>query len=359
MQIFPLLAHSLFPFVNCVAKLLAENFKTDFRDGENFFSVFSVYFPAATGILAGANISGDLKDPQQSIPLGTLLAIFITTLAYVLVSFLSGALVLRDANGLHILHANASFDATIDFIRYLRFPFPDHSFMWRFLSPPHPPLTCRNCTIMPGNKCAYGLHNNNQIIEMISPFGPLIYAGIFAASLSSALASLVSAPKVFQALCKDKLFPYIEYFAAGHGKNNEPRRGYMLAFVVAIGCCIIGDLNLIAPIISNFFLAAYCLVNFSCFHASFAKSLGFRPSFRYYNLWVSMMGAVLCIVVMFMTNWPAALVTFLIIVALYLWVKHRKPDVNWGSSTQAQTYRSAIHSVYKLSLLPDHVKNYR
>lgn len=194
---------------------------------------------------------------------------------------------------------------------------------------------------------------------MISPFGPLIYAGIFAASLSSALASLVSAPKVFQALCKDKLFPYIAYFSHGHGKNNEPRRGYLLAFAVAIGCCIIGDLNLIAPIISNFFLAAYCLINFSCFHASFAKSLGFRPSFKYYNLWVSLMGAILCILVMFMTNWPAALVTFLVVVALYLWVSHRDPDVNWGSSTQAQTYRSAIQSVYKLNLLPDHVKNYR
>lgn len=106
-----------FPFLNCAAKVLAENFKPDFRDGENFFSVFSVYFPAATGILAGANISGDLKDPQQSIPLGTLLAIFITTLTYILVSFLSGAIVLRDANGLNLLQANATFDSTIDLIR--------------------------------------------------------------------------------------------------------------------------------------------------------------------------------------------------------------------------------------------------
>ena len=194
---------------------------------------------------------------------------------------------------------------------------------------------------------------------MIAPFGPLIYAGIFAASLSSALASLVSAPKVFQALCKDKLFPFIEYFAQGYGQNSEPRRGYVLAFGLGIACCIIGDLNLIAPIISNFFLAAYCLINFSCFHASFAKSLGFRPSFKYYNMWISLIGAVLCIIVMFMTNWPAALITFLIIAALYLWIKHRKPDVNWGSSTQAQTYKSAIQSAYKLNVLPDHVKNYR
>lgn len=100
------------------ASLLAENFKPDFRDGENFFSVFSVYFPAATGILAGANISGDLKDPQQSIPLGTLLAILITTMTYLLVCFLTGAVVMRDATGLHLLpQANVTYDDVMQSIR--------------------------------------------------------------------------------------------------------------------------------------------------------------------------------------------------------------------------------------------------
>lgn len=104
--------------IHCPASLLAENFKPDFRNGENFFSVFSVYFPAATGILAGANISGDLKDPQQSIPLGTLLAIFITTLTYLMVCFLTGALTLRDATGLHLLpQANDTYDNVIQSIR--------------------------------------------------------------------------------------------------------------------------------------------------------------------------------------------------------------------------------------------------
>ena len=177
-------------------------------------------------------------------------------------------------------------------------------------------------------KCSYGSINNYQIIELISLFGPLIYAGIFAATLSSALASLVSAPKVFQALCKDKLFPYIEYFGKGFGKNNEPRRGYLLTFVVALGCCIIGDLNAIAPIISNFFLAAYCLINFSCFHASFARSPGFRPAFKYYNMWLSLVGAILCLVVMFIMDWSTALATFVIILALYLWILHRKPGIH-------------------------------
>lgn len=82
--------------------------------------------------------------------------------------------------------------------------------------------------------CKFGLLNSSQVVELVSAFGPLIYAGCFAATLSSALASLVSAPKVFQALCKDKLYPKIEWFARGYGKNNEPVRGYILTFFIAI-----------------------------------------------------------------------------------------------------------------------------
>jgi solute carrier family 12 sodium/potassium/chloride transporter 2 len=78
-------------------------------------------------------------------------------------------------------------------------------------------------------------------MELVSAFGPLIYAGCFAATLSSALASLVSAPKVFQALCKDQLYPYITWFAKGYGKNNEPVRGYVLCFFISIGFILIGE----------------------------------------------------------------------------------------------------------------------
>lgn len=148
-------------------------------------------------------------------------------------------------------------------------------------------------------ECNYGLHNSFQVIELVSGFGPIIYAGCFAATLSSALASLVSAPKVFQALCKDELYPKIKWFAKGYGKNNEPVRGYVLTFILAIAYVLeykfmleslliilffsfilIGELNLIAPLISNFFLAAYMLINFSTFHASLAKPVGWRPTFK-------------------------------------------------------------------------------
>ncbi len=173
--------------------------------------------------------------------------------------------------------------------------------------------------------CEYGLLHDFEIMKLVSLFSPLIYAGIFAATLSSALSSLVSAPKVFQALCKDKVFPYIEYFGKGFGKNNEPKRAYFLAFIIAFICCLIGELNSIAPIISNFFLAAYCLINFSCFHSSFANFPGFRPAFKYYSMWLSLLGSILCLTVMFVTHWSTALITFVIVLALYLWILYRKP----------------------------------
>ncbi|KAL8203440.1 UNVERIFIED_CONTAM: hypothetical protein K2H54_054121 [Gekko kuhli] len=207
--------------------------------------------------------------------------------------------------------------------------------------------------------CPYGLMNNFQVMSMVSGFAPLISAGIFSATLSSALASLVSAPKIFQALCKDNIYPGFSMFAKGYGKNNEPLRGYLLTFLIGLGFILIAELNLIAPIISNFFLASYALINFSVFHASLAKSPGWRPAFKYYNMWVSLVGAILCCIVMFVINWWAALLTYVIVLGLYIYVTYKKPDVNWGSSTQALTYLNALQHAVRLSGVEDHVKNFR
>lgn len=116
-------------------------------------------------------------------------------------AIISGASVARDATGNVTQMANSSYDF----------------------------LKCN-----PG-ECEHGLHNSFQVIQLVSVFGPLIFAGCFAATLSSALASLVSAPKVFQALCKDRLYPKFDWFAKGYGKTDEPVRGYILTFFIAIG----------------------------------------------------------------------------------------------------------------------------
>ncbi|XP_052527889.1 solute carrier family 12 member 1 isoform X1 [Tympanuchus pallidicinctus] len=324
-------------FFNYQASIFAENFGPDFRSGEGFFSVFAIFFPAATGILAGANISGDLKDPQGAIPKGTMLAILITTVAYIAVAVCAASCVVRDATGnindtvIPGMSCNGSSACNLgyDFSR------------------------CRS------QPCDYGLMNNFQVMSMVSGFGPLITAGIFSATLSSALASLVSAPKVFQALCKDNVYKGLHFFAKGYGKNNEPIRGYVLTFVIAMAFILIAQLNTIAPIISNFFLASYALINFSCFHASYAKSPGWRPAFRYYNMWISLFGALLCCGVMFVINWWAALITYVIELFLYIYVTYKKPEVNWGSSTQALCYIKALDSALALATVEDHVKNFR
>ncbi|XP_067425361.1 solute carrier family 12 member 2 isoform X2 [Emydura macquarii macquarii] len=325
-------------FFGYKAEIFTENFGPDFRREETFFSVFAIFFPAATGILAGANISGDLADPQSAIPKGTLLAILITTLVYIGIAVSVGACVVRDATGMIINNTiiteltnctTAACKLKVDF------------------------SSCQK------TECPYGLLNSFQVMSMVSGFAPLISAGIFSATLSSALASLVSAPKIFQALCKDNIYPGLLLFAKGYGKNNEPLRGYILTFLIALGFILIAELNVIAPIISNFFLASYALINFSVFHASLAKSPGWRPAFKYYNMWVSLVGAILCCIVMFVINWWAALLTYVIVLGLYIYVTYKKPDVNWGSSTQALTYLNALQHSVRLAGVEDHVKNFR
>uniref|UniRef100_A0AAY4E5X0 Solute carrier family 12 member 1 n=1 Tax=Denticeps clupeoides TaxID=299321 RepID=A0AAY4E5X0_9TELE len=321
-------------FFNYHESIISENFLPEFRDGETFFSVFAIFFPAATGILAGANISGDLKDPQAALPKGTLLAIFITGITYLGVAL---CVIVRDATGnlndTIVEGMSCNFSAACDF---------GYDFS-----------ACAT------KKCSFGLMNNFQVMTMVSGFGPLIIAGTFSATLSSALASLVSAPKVFQALCKDNIYQGLKFFAKGHGKNNEPIRGYVLTFIIAVAFILIAELNTIAPIISNFFLASYALINFSCFHASYAKSPGWRPAYKYYNMWLSLFGALLCCVVMFVINWWAALLTYGIELLLYIYVTVKKPDVNWGSSTQAVTFISAVNNTLVLSGVDEHVKNFR
>ncbi|XP_064609144.1 solute carrier family 12 member 1-like [Liolophura sinensis] len=330
-------------------EVFVENFSPDFRGGEGFFSVFSVFFPAATGILAGANISGDLKDPQKAIPKGTFLAILLTTIVYLMMAWMCGSVLLRDAAG--------PIEQLVDHMNMTSLG--NQTTLASNMTDWAVNATISSCSAHGPKKCDFGSINYNYSVGLISGFRPLILAGIFAATLSSALASLVSAPKVFQAVGKDRLFPGTNFFAKEYGKSREPIRGYVLTFGISIAVTCIAELNVIAPIISNFFLMAYTLINFSCFDASLAKSPGFRPAFKFYNKWLSLLGAILCLAVMFVINWWAALVTFVVVGALYLYIRQAKPDVNWGSSGQAHAYQDALKTCQKLVTVEEHVKNFR
>jgi amino acid transporter len=165
-------------FVGFSYEALVNNTNPAYTDGNTFFSVFAVFFPAVTGIMAGANLSGDLKNPGKDIPLGTFISIGFSTLMYIILAVWTGATCFRTRN-----------DGT------------------------------------------GGLYFNELIMEDMSFWAPLIIIGIFAACLSSALASLVGAPRIAQAWCKDHIFvgkgiEKVEtVFAKGRKNTNDPIAG--------------------------------------------------------------------------------------------------------------------------------------
>ncbi len=221
-------------FIGYNATLMMNNLWSDYTFNEesgkphNFFSVFAVFFPAVTGIVAGANMSGDLKDPSDAIPKGTLLAIGITCLSYLSYAVMAAGCSLRAASGIvgEVYFASSG--------------------MWNETDTMEDVNITRRFDDCNGRECNYGLIYSQQMMEVMSAWGPLIYAGCFAATLSSAIGSLEGAPRVFQAISKDKLLPGLHFFAKGRGVNNDPIRGYFLVTAIALVCLAIGKLNIVS-----------------------------------------------------------------------------------------------------------------
>ncbi|KAG9396411.1 Amino acid permease [Carpediemonas membranifera] len=255
--------------------------------------------------MAGANISGDLKNPSVAIPKGTLHAIFTSTAVYLLMAFALAATVSRTA---------ASNE---------------------------------------------GLVNYKLVMASITIWKPIFYVGVFAATLSSALASFVGAPRILQRLCDDNLFPWLRFMGTGHGKKNEPHRAYLLTFAIALGSIMVNNLDLVAPVISNFFLISYGAINYACFATSMTGSPGWRPSFRLYNRWLALLATVLCVVIMFMMDWFNAALSVVVCLVVFGYIHWRPPNVNWGDAAQANLYATALQSALKLDRTELHVKNYR
>eukprot|EP01083_Nonionella_stella_P193396 714331_1 len=284
---------------------------TPFEDADqNFFTVFSVFFPAVTGIMAGANISGDLKNPSEAIPVGTLTAVGVSTIVYSIMAIMIGAVARR----------------TVD------------------------PLS--------GAEAKYGLLNDLLIMTKVSAWGPLIYAGIYAATFSSALASLVGAPRILMSVAKDDLLPFLAPFNKTR-KNGDPVRAYIVCFLIACACILIGKLNAVAPLITMFFMMTYALINFSCFQLSMSKSPGWRPEFRWYNKWTALAGAFLCFLMMFVLNYIYAFAATAIALSIWLYIGSKDLDVNWGSATEGKALVDTIQSIIKLRTAQKHVKNFR
>ena len=308
---------------------------------ESFMSVFGVFFTAVTGIVAGANLSGDLKDPSYSIPKGTLIAIAGTYVSYAGFAVVVGFNFLPEASG--------------NIEEYLN----NTGFLPQIFNCTPEANAVREAYGLNYTSCKFGSAYDQKVMTYMSATGYLVYLGCYGATLSSAIASLEGAPRVLQAVARDKIFPKLDFFAVGSGPSNAPLRGSVLVFCIGFGCLMIGELNTIGALASNFFLAAYALMNLSVFHSSMTKSPGWRPTFKFYNKWISLLGAFACVLLMFLMDWVLAIITCIIIIGLYSLLFYLKPEVSWGSSAESLKFLNALNNTYALNEVKDHIKSYR
>jgi len=234
-----------------------------------FWRVFAIFFPAVTGIMAGANLSGELKNPRRAIPVGTLSAIAVTTVIYVSLAY----------------------------------------------------MTARH--IPPGE-----LVNNQMALVDHARWSSLVIAGILTATFSSALGSMVGAPRILQALAEQKTVPFHRVFAA-KSSNNEPRNAIIFTAVVVELSIMAGNLDALASLITMFFLITYGTLNLVVFIQQSMGIISFRPTFKVPRF-VPFFGAASCIVIMFLINPVFSVVAFLTIVVLYGWLTRRGLEADWG-----------------------------
>ncbi|KAL7672193.1 hypothetical protein ACOME3_007087 [Neoechinorhynchus agilis] len=345
---------------------LSQNLKPKLKFGLSVGQIFGIFFPAMTGVLAGVNISGNLRDPNKAIPRGTIAALLISTLIYLLTALIFVTSTLPATQG--TIHEIFEIPANISLSQCA------HS-----LDLPKITLICPNITngTVDGNDVfisarnlstplnttenhSNGLLYDYNIMKSISAYGPLTYAGLFAATLSSASAAFVAAPKIFQALCRDDLLPTMfRFFAVGHPQTDEPQRGYILCFIVIASLNLVGYLNRLAIFVAECTLFCYVLINYACSEMCSSKSLGWRPKFRWYNKYLSKITLVVIVAAMFVIEWRYAIFTYGVVGALFLYAKHRKLENNWGSPRQAHLYTKGLSCIQKFVNLDLHVKNFR
>jgi len=266
--ILALLAMSLISFFLGSSPNIAETASTTAPRLQPFWIVFAVFFPAVTGIEAGLAMSGDLKNPAKSLPLGILLAI------------------------------------TTSYIIYLIIPI--------FLN-----VTVQDKQI---------LLINPFIIKDVARWKIFIVLGVWGATLSSALGALLGAPRTLQALARDKVIPPI--IGKGFGTGGDPRIAIVISFIVAFIGIIAGGLNVIAPILTMFFLTAYGILNLSAAFEGLIGSPSWRPKFNVHWRW-SFIGACYCFAAMFMINAGATFIALIVSFVVYLIVKKRNIITSW------------------------------
>lgn len=250
------------------APLTSGNFA--FHNMGSFFIIFAICFPAFTGMTAGVGLSGDLKNPGKAIPLGTMLGTVTGLIVYILV-------------------------------------------VWKL-----------SVSASPGD-----LITDQLIMSRIAIWGVVIIPiGLAACTLSSAIGAMMVAPRTLQAIASDGIVPIgriNRFLARGKGTTREPRNASILSFIVALMFIILGDVDSVAEIITMFFLITYGTLCLSSFLNHFGSPPSYRPRFK--SKWfISLAGFMLSVWVMFMINPIYTILSYVVIIVIYLVIEHKNKD---------------------------------
>ena len=270
------------------------------QDGIPFWTAFALFFPAVTGFTQGVSMSGDLRDPGRSLPLGTFMAVGLSMLVYI-----AAAITLA-----------ASLPAET-------------------------------------------LNEDYQAMNQVAVLGVLIAAGVLAATASSAMASHLGGPRILQALAADDVFPALGYFAKGAGDDNNPRRAVILSGVVAATTLALGNLNAVAPLVAMFFLISYGLLNYATYFEARASSPHFRPQFRFFHKYLSLAGALGCLVAMLAIQPTAAVLAITVLFALYQYVSRTTGPRQWADSRRSYNFQRIRKLLFEMEEDEPHPRDWR
>lgn len=283
----------------------SSTFIPDVKNADSFFMVFAIVFPAFTGMTAGVGLSGDLENPSKSIPIGTLAGTLVGMVVYVLI--------------IYKMSLSVSPQEMLD---------------------------------------------NQLIMSKIALGGMvLIPIGLAASTISSALGSVMVAPRTLQALAVDSAFPskkINDWISTSRSTDGEPFNASIITCVIAFIFVALGNVDAVAEIISMFFMVTYGSLSLISFLHHFGSSPSYRPSFK--SRWyISLIGFIISVWVMFKINTLYALASIIIMVLLYLYIsnyhKTRKGMESIFANTIFQLNRNLQVYLQKSSRKKSNVSN--